>query len=409
MSYDGYDDDFPGPECTILYPHVVAQRQREQCAAAALARANKGKANDEGKKDPPEDANPRMSSPSSFEGDTNLEGSDSGDTATTNPARKLLLEKEASPSKTLEDKTASVLTPEDKTASVPTDTPSTVTKSTPESDDSGWFNKTEKRKLHDRKLPEVELEERKRLEKKIKIGTLVSKRLTKYGLDGNPDIVVHDVPTLGLVKRLKNCTGRYRIHFDNGMRLNLKSHQFKYLTNFPKRQVLARDEEGDMTVKSARAAIVDKGLDSDDSVEVVGVKASPRKMPATTVARKKAVPPEITVTTTDDVEDDEVKFVAVVRSRIIKKREEKEAKLKEGKTKEVKEEKVKDEKVKENKEEKAKSKEFVAAVRSRINKKREEKKARLEEGKTEEAREEKNKKEEEKTSSDEDTKPKAKR
>jgi hypothetical protein len=148
-------------------------------------------------------------------------------------------------------------------------TPSTAT---PE-----WFSPTPKRmraepsrRWNRRQESKDKIEAR---QKRIKVGALVRKSLTRYGVGGDPTVVVHNVPTLGLVKRLRNCTGRFLVEFDNKMRLELKYCDFTFLSNTPEKRILARDMSGQLTVKITRQAFI------DNDVTFLGVTDSPLKKP----------------------------------------------------------------------------------------------------------------------------------
>jgi hypothetical protein len=114
-------------------------------------------------------------------------------------------------------------------------------------------------------------DEREKKILRIKVGALVRKNLTRYGVGGDPSIVVYDVPTLGLVRRLRNSTGRFLVEFDNQMNLELRYEDFTYLTNTPEKQVLTRNAQGNMSLGSTR----DSFLDSD--IQLIGVSDSPSR------------------------------------------------------------------------------------------------------------------------------------
>jgi hypothetical protein len=150
----------------------------------------------------------------------------------------------------------------------------TPNSSTTAMEEAEWFFQTAKRKRleptkrrRNRRQEAKEMKEKQIL--KVKVGALVRKNLTRYGVGGDKTIVVHDVPTLGLVKRLRNCTGRFLVEFDNKMRLELRYEDFMYLTNTPEKQVLARGQDGNMTVSNMRDAIL------DDDIQFLGVSDSP--------------------------------------------------------------------------------------------------------------------------------------
>jgi hypothetical protein len=106
---------------------------------------------------------------------------------------------------------------------------------------------------------------------RIKLGALVRKNLTCYGVGGDPSIIVNDVSTLGLVCRLHSSTARFLVEFDNQMRLELRYKDFTYLTNTPEKQVLTRDMHGNMSLEST----LDSFLDSD--IQLIGVSDSPSR------------------------------------------------------------------------------------------------------------------------------------
>jgi hypothetical protein len=148
-------------------------------------------------------------------------------------------------------------------------TPTTVT---PE-----WFSSTPKwmctepsRRWNCRQESKDKIEMR---EKRIKVGALVRKSLTCYGVGGDPTVVVHNVPTLGPIKRLRNCTGRFLVEFDNKVRLELKACDFTFLSNTPEKRILARDTSDQLTMKNTRQAFI------DNDVTFLGVMDSPLKQP----------------------------------------------------------------------------------------------------------------------------------
>jgi hypothetical protein len=142
-----------------------------------------------------------------------------------------------------------------------------------------WLSPTAKRKRLEvskatvgrKTRRELRSQQKEKMLKRIKVGALVRKNLTRYGVGGDPSIVVHDVPTLGLVRRLRNSTGRFLVEFDNRMRLELRYEDFTYLTNTPEKRVLAKDDKGNMTVRKEREVI----LDSD--ITFLGVSDSPSR------------------------------------------------------------------------------------------------------------------------------------
>jgi hypothetical protein len=143
-------------------------------------------------------------------------------------------------------------------------------------EEADWFFGTAKRQRHDltsnnrmNRREQTKAQKEKQI-RKIKVGALVRKNLTRYGVGGDRSIVVHDVPTLGLVKRLRNCTGRFLVEFDNKMRLELKYGDFTFLTNTPEKQVLSKGDDGNMTVQKMRETFY-----GDDEVQLVGVSDSP--------------------------------------------------------------------------------------------------------------------------------------
>jgi hypothetical protein len=165
------------------------------------------------------------------------------------------------------------LRPEVTEKPVPNDTPPSATSE----NEVQWISQTRKRKQLEKSVPlgtrrsrrkACKIEQEKK-EKKVKVGALVRKNLTQYGVGGDKSIVVHDVPTLGLVKRLRNSTRRFLVEFDNDMTLELRYSDFTYLTNTPEKQILGRDANGNMAMTTSRQAVM------DNEVTFLGVTDSP--------------------------------------------------------------------------------------------------------------------------------------
>jgi hypothetical protein len=68
-------------------------------------------------------------------------------------------------------------------------------------------------------------------------GALVCKKLIRFGIGHDPDIIVKNVPTLGVVNAVPSDrkNGNYVISFDGGMVMDLKLLAFCLLMNMPER------------------------------------------------------------------------------------------------------------------------------------------------------------------------------
>jgi hypothetical protein len=92
-------------------------------------------------------------------------------------------------------------------------------------------------------------ERRKQNEKKkdgIKIGALVKKKLVCYGIGDNACTVTPKMVFGTVVNTM--AKGYYKIKFEDGFLLSLFHTKFMFITNMPKKSVLACNDEGMMTL-----------------------------------------------------------------------------------------------------------------------------------------------------------------
>ena len=92
---------------------------------------------------------------------------------------------------------------------------------------------------------------------KVQIGSIVQKKLRVFQMSGNSNTISYSSKNffqkaivLGTVKdRLKK--GRWLIHFDNEMKLNLRCDEFTVVAYNPKQTVIARDNNNNMSIRSS--------------------------------------------------------------------------------------------------------------------------------------------------------------
>jgi hypothetical protein len=132
-----------------------------------------------------------------------------------------------------------------------------------------WLSHTPKRQR------QLRLEERRKQNEKkkdgIKIGALVKKKLVCYGLGDNACAGTPKMVFGTVVNTM--AKGYYKIKFENGFLLSLFHTKFTFITNTPKKSVLACDDEGMMTLntagglKSSWAEAASKNIDKQDNVK----------------------------------------------------------------------------------------------------------------------------------------------
>lgn len=88
----------------------------------------------------------------------------------------------------------------------------------------------------------------------IVVGALVKKQLTVY-IKGKPsDEAIVGKQVLGYV--IDKSGSKYVCKFDNGSKLTLSSHEFEFVTNYPKKNILGKDNNGNLTTMSVQDKVL---------------------------------------------------------------------------------------------------------------------------------------------------------
>lgn len=88
----------------------------------------------------------------------------------------------------------------------------------------------------------------------IVVGALVKKQLTVY-TKGRPSAeAIVGKQVLGYV--IDRSGSKYVCKFDNGSKLTLSSHEFEFVTNYPKKNILGKDKDGNLTTMSVQDMVL---------------------------------------------------------------------------------------------------------------------------------------------------------
>jgi cytochrome c551/c552 len=82
----------------------------------------------------------------------------------------------------------------------------------------------------------------------IVVGVLIKKQLTVS------DEAIVGKQVLGYV--IDKSRSKYVCKFDNGSKLTLSSHEFEFVTNYPKKNILGKDKNGNLTTMSVQDMVL---------------------------------------------------------------------------------------------------------------------------------------------------------